>query len=344
MWLALELPVVYVKNNMHLTESISSPDSIEENSTWLDGNAPSRTMVDAFKRSGMRYGKIDGSRHSTGLADVTVKIGHDPVLLNRKDLHVSYNAGFVMPTSNKAKAIYVFEPIRGNGGHWALLGGCMAEMLLKSMEHGHLWAQHRAEIQYLFHNTQCRSLDFIINGPWSRYLSLFPDENARASDTAASTNRVSGINIMTRDVLVTPGFQASFESTLSYIGQKYHGTFGWTLSALQGESVRLKKPWTLGPQIADLATATRVTPYARIGGEVFNSGVTTTAIFIQESDIDLNSAARPAVLTNMIQAKVGRYWQNEHPVLCEVGSSVEVSKFNTAINRWSVWGTVNVAF
>ncbi len=345
LYLELGIPVVWVKNDMHLTENIITSEVVDGTQVWLDGQSPVSTMIDGFKRPGMQYGKIDGSRSSAGFGDVLVKFGYDPVLLNRKDLHVTPYAGFILPSSNRPKGVYVFEPIRGNGAHWAVMGGGQGELLVKQMNHGQLWLQSKIEGQYLFRNTQKRSFDLLLNGGWSRYLSMFPDVNAVTNDTTNHTTRVSGINLMTRDAIVKPGFQLTYDLALSYVGHEYYGTFGWIFHALQGEDVSLLKPWTLGPQLASLSTPDDTNPYSFIGNALTAQNDETGFPFIQASDIDYDSAARPAVMTNVVEFKLGRYCQKtENPVLCEVGSSFETSKFNAAINRWSVWGMVNVAF
>ncbi len=349
LYLEVGVPVVSVKNDMHMKENVIEPEAYpngEATDTWLDGQMPVTTMTAGFKRDGMLYGRIDGAQRSTGFGDILVKVGYDPVLLNRKDLHVTPYGGFILPASNRPKAIYMFEPIRGNGAHWAVMGGCQGELLIKQMNHGQLWIQNRVEGQYQFRNTQKRSFDLLANGPWSRYLAMFPDSNAQAADDAATfTTRVSGINLMTRDAVVKPGFQLTFESNISYIGEKYYGTFGWTFHALQKEDVSLAKSWKLGPQVADLSASTQVSPWECIGSDVDTTFPPNTSYFIRESDIYFDSAARPAVVTNVIEFKLGRYCQKtDHPVLCEIGSSFEASKFNAAINRWGVWGMVNIAF
>jgi len=123
---------------------------------------------------------------------------------------------------------------------------------------------------------------------------------------------------------------------------------------------KLKNPWILGPQVAGLpiydkvayAPATTIAgatdPLRSIGiagqpNEMFLSGTVPT--YVQESDLDLGSAAHPAVYSQTVYATAGYYRASDHyPQNFELGSSYEFGSCNTVLNRWTIWTKLQITF
>ena len=345
-WLMVEAPIVHVKNNMHLTETIINNGGGAAQGTGFGGLPDVSTMKDAFKQVGMLYGKIDGAQSATGLADLTLKLGYDNPFLNRKDLFMNMFVGVVLPTGNKPKAVYMFEPIYGNGGHAAFMMGSHGEVDLGKFKQGKLWLSWSAHTQYLFQNTQKRSFDLKFNGQWSRYLSMF--ENLAKNDAGGAANATFGINLLTQDAKVTPGYSGTFDTAISYIGAKYYGGAGYSTFIRQAEKVELAKAWQhTDASITDYGVNGEATNRFRTIGTDFSdlNEALANRVTISEIDIDLNSAAHPSSVSHMVHANLGYHNKTRsYPFIVESGASYEFSRQNTAMSRWALWANVRVSF
>jgi hypothetical protein len=342
-WLSVDAPFVHVQNNLDLTETYTyTPHATLATTNGFDAKLTTvTTMFEAFRQSGMTYGRIDGVRKKTGLADLTVRVGCNRV--NRKDFFVSQYLGVIFPTGNKPKAIYMWEPMVGNNSHFGVEWGNTTHYCLKESAKGKIWVTNVISGKYLFENTQKRSLD-LYNGQWTRYLAMFANGAKRASDESTF-----GINLMTQDVKVNPGFAATIGTQFSAMGEKWTGNLGFMTHVRQAERIELANAWTEGPQIANIGAANSVVPSRKMG-RGFNTNAmiagagTVTDSFIKEADIDLTSAAHPNVLSTTIHGSLGYYHKTAHPQNYELGGSYEVSRQNSAINRWNLWARLQLTF
>ncbi len=354
-WGSLDMPVVHVNNDLRLSESIQNNGGGAGNSltaaalaagavVGIQGATTVTSMRDAFRQQAMSYGKIDGAQKKTGLGDMTLRIGYDSV--DWSNLYMTTYIGAVLPTSNKPKAVYVFEPMLGNNGHAGILFGNRGQFDMCKMASGRLWVQWAAESQYLFENTQKRSFDLYRNGPWSRYLSMFASGAARAGEVANTLNsRSFGINLMTQDAKVTPRLAAQFDTAFHYVADKLHMNVGFTTNLRQSEEITLANNWQQGPMVAALIpdTAQTSNPFRSIGTELDGLKAASDS-FIQESDIDLSSAAHPAYVSTTVHAGLGGFFEGERPRNFEIGASYEFSQHNASLNRWGLWGKAQISF
>jgi hypothetical protein len=284
--------------------------------------------------------------HKAKLA-LLIKFGYDNPFLNRKDLFMNMFVGVVLPTGNKPKAIYMFEPIYGNGGHAAFMMGSHGEVDLGKFKQGKLWLSWNAHTQYLFENTQKRSFDLKLNGPWSRYLSMYATQAKRVAGTAA--NATFGINLLTQDAKVTPGYSGTFDTMISYMGSKYYGGVGYSTFVRQAEKVELAKAWqyTEASITAYDLLLDDMNRFRTIGTAYADLDVTNDALLapIGEIDIDLNSAAHPSSVSHMVHANLGYHDKTRrYPFIVEAGASYEFSRQNTALNRWALSASTRVSF
>ena len=381
-WASLDIPVVHVKNNLDLTESFTGGPIAAAavanvgftSPLYTSGFAPVvATMTQAFNQQGMLYGKISGVQSKTAIADMTLKLGYD--FVDQTDFYLSGYAGMVLPTGNRPKAVYMFEAIVGNNKHFGLNGGMYGQVSFENFGHNNLWLGWSLEGEYLFQNTQKRSFD-LKGRPWSRYLQVFQNEGMRQAEIAATgipivyglpivtPFRTWGINSFTQDVKVHAGYNGSFNFNVNYIGDAWHTGLGLNTYVRQAESIKLKNHWILGPQIAGLpiynkpaygfATIAGATDTLRsegiLGqpGEMFigtgaNAGI--VPVYVQESDLDLGSAAHPAVYSQTVYATAGYYRSSDHyPQNFELGSSYEFGSCNTVLNRWTIWTKLQITF
>ncbi len=368
-WATLEIPVMQVKNNLNLVETFTygAPFNAATNGVGLYDETTGRpsipvaTMIQAFRQDGMLYGRIEGIQKKAGIADMTLKVGVD--IKNQTDLYLTGYAGIIFPTGNRPNAEYMFEAIVGNNHHWALLGGTYLQLFMNESKKTKTWLSMLFESEYLFENTQMRSFD-LYNGPWTRYMQIFRNEGARtleedigAAPTAGA--RTWGINYFTQKVRVTPGYQGTFNINLGTFGKKWNGTLGLNTIVRQAENVTLFEQWKIGPQIASLPlygvsmspgsleplrNISTLPSYAAQYGSTGIGGTVDQPFYVQEANLNLDSAAHPAARAHTAYATLGYYRQTDHPQNWQLGTSYEFSGQNTILHRWMIWGSLQITF
>jgi len=250
-WFELNGPVLHVKSKMHLTESITNNGGGALAKTGLDGAPIVGTMTDAFKQSNWKYGKIDDSHkmEKTGLADLEFKVGYNGVLTDC--CTCAPYLGVIFPTGNKPRGEYVFEPVVGNGKHYGISWGLNLAYTLWCGDESTFGLRVDGDSRYLFKEEMYRSFELLGFGKaWSRYMAMYKNlaeaQAAQAGSTAASAySGTSGINLMTRDVEVTPGLQVNINTAIIYEGCNVVAEGGWTFYSRHAE--KIKPNWATGP-------------------------------------------------------------------------------------------------
>ncbi|MBT4936009.1 hypothetical protein HON15_04535, partial [Candidatus Woesearchaeota archaeon] len=137
LYLQIEAPLVYVKQSLGetLTSAATTQYLIGDNGVddptrsavslvdYLSGNVTNTATASSHghEQEALTYAKINGSHNEFGLADVDLKLGYNFLYEDKK--HVAIYTALTIPTGNKPDGRYVFEPMVGNGGHWAVGGG-----------------------------------------------------------------------------------------------------------------------------------------------------------------------------------------------------------------------------
>ena len=219
-WFDITLPVVNVKNSVHLDERITS------SSAPLPGT--SANMRAAFMNPAWKYGKIAPcGRSKTGLADIEFRVGLD--MLHKCVCNYTGFIGFIAPTGNHPNAKYVFEPMVGRNHHWGLIWGSEARFELWESEDTSSRMHWNIDLNnnYLFQATELRSFD-LRDKSWSRYMNLFTDSRA--------TTTIPGINVLTHKMKIKPHGTYQINSALTLDWGKHFQFEAGTYT-----SARLKK-------------------------------------------------------------------------------------------------------
>jgi hypothetical protein len=341
-WFDIAGPVERVQNDMRLSETVT----LAAGATLVPGATPN--MATAFMgttgflmSSGnavkMMYGLVatGTARRKTGFADLEFKLGYDWLMTDCAYLRSYF--GFVAPTGNKPKAVYILEPIVGNNKHWGVMTGGYAGFELWSCNSQRLCFEVALNCRYLFQNTQTRSFDLKAR-PWSRYMLVF----ANATDAAAGTI-TPGINVFTQKVKVNPHFQYNYTMGLVYEYCRFQAEVGYNFWARQEESVRLNTPWVVGPAIYGFATGD-TNLLSNIAIDNTASAVPYTTInAVQQTDIDFLSMSHPAALSHIVYGSLGYNFSWCWPIFIGVGGSYEFSTNNVALTRWLAWGKIGIS-
>lgn len=359
-WLEVAFPVEHIRNKMCLRETVISDGGGVVNETGLDGAPRVGNMTDAFKQASWKYGKIDNKKclSKWGVADVEVWIKWSSYYSEccRLDAMI----GFVAPTGtkiDKCNAAYVFSPVVGNNHHWAFLLGYSTDVNIWECDNHSLRFATDGGGRIFACNDQIRSFD-VKDKQWSRYMEVYSsqDQALTASTTLDPVVRLnsgtSGINVFTKCVRVSPRYSIDGNTALIYQYCGFTAEIGYNLFVREAERVCLKKNgWddTLvafkdfnGDGGTNLARNIRQNFQASV---LAFSAADYQASTIHRSDLNLDSAAHPAVISNILYGNLGWQWDTcRFPVFIGVGGSYEFSKVNTTINRWTAWGKFGIAY
>jgi len=359
-WLEVAFPVEHVRNRMRLSELITSTggsaaiDSITgKTQLGLDGAPVVASMTEAFKQSNWKYGKIDNKKcHSKwGVADVEVKLNWSSV--NGDCCNMSGYVGFVIPTGttiNAKQAAYMFNSVVGNNHHWGFLFGGHMDFGIWENDNHAVHMKFDAAGRILAKNNQVRSFD-LKDKQWGRFLSVY---NSFAQATTANTNfdqfsGTSGINVFTKCVSVSPRYTADSNTALVYTYCNWSAELGYNLYVREAEKICLNK-WdetvAIKSVLGDGATSlARNISKNFTGSDLAYDSANFTSSLIKKSDLNLDSASHPAIISNTIYGGLGYDWETcGYPVFLGLGGSYEFSSVNTTTNRWTAWGKLGVSY
>lgn len=359
-WLEVAFPVEHIQNKMHLAEVIDPQFAAlhvpPSTGLGLDNSPRVPDMIAAFKQSNWKYGKIDNNWYRChgkwGVADVETK-------LNWTDYHSDFCTlesylGFVAPTGtkiNRKHAAHVFSPVVGNNHHWGvLLGGHLRFNLCENEDH-RLAVLFDIDGRYLCQNKQVRSFD-LVGKPWSRYMEVYTP--ASEATDATEDSGTSGINVFTKCVTVKPYYSVTSNTVLAYSYCDILFELGYNFYARHQEKVLLHHgAWKENVALKAL-NGNGQTSLARTIQKNFSGSdlarnpdepeVNFFTTAVKYNDLDLNSAAHPAVFSNIVFAGLGYQWHIcSVPMFAGLGGSYEFTSINTALNKWMVWGKFGIS-
>ncbi|HLJ31891.1 MAG TPA: hypothetical protein VKU36_05625 [Candidatus Babeliales bacterium] len=371
-WFSFSGPIMHVKNDMNFCEFIVN-DGGGANEAAND--VVVANMTEAFQQPAWNYGKIAGAMKKTGLGDIEAKVGYE--WLQHEPAHTETYIGLVIPTGNKNNGEYVFQPIVGRGKNWGLMFGSSLGLEIWNSEDGDKNIRYElvSHTEFLFQNKQRRSFD-LKGRPWSRYLPVYANmDEAQAaslltSPLHAQNASTPGINVFTQEVNVTPGIATDVNTAFIFTWKKFQAEVGYNFLAKRAEKVELACAWQQGPALKHYVGNGTTNPIRTIQGNRFYEQIVSNiqlpvvipptlgtmiipvplvdyqTSLIQEIDLDLNSAATPALLSNTLYATVGFHaYDREYPLFGNLGASYTFSKNNNAVpRRWVLWLKMGLSY
>ncbi|MCF7900014.1 hypothetical protein K9K77_00760 [Candidatus Babeliales bacterium] len=341
-WASVSIPVHYIKTNMNIDEKIETPDggalAGASTLTFTNSTTAVGSMKDALKQSALLYGKIDGKKSKVRAAEVRVTVGKN--WKRTTDFYVQPYVGASLPTGNKAESQYLFEPIVGNGGHFALFSGAHFGTKVRETDESIIFLSGQWNTEYRFSNTQVRSID-PGGKPWGRYLAMY----ATTADMTVTT-ATFGINLTTKKVSVSPHFTHNHEWQLHIIRNAFDINLGYRARIQSAETIALKEAWT-NPAISDLEGTNSTSPSRGINSEqeVFTGAGGTTFSPIREHELNLDSAAVPGNTAHTFFASISKAWEKEERVFsCNAGTSYTFGSSNATLHHWMLWSSLGINF
>ncbi len=371
----LSFPILRVKNNLQFCENVindgggaslvNSDDRSKITDEFVAAN-----MTEAFEScNNWAFGRISPcAMKKTGVGELELKLGY--AWVQNEPYHLETYLGIKVPTSNKPSGEYLFEPITGNGHHWGIMFGNAMGV--------HIWSDDakdrslRMEInnhsQFLFNNTQCRSVDLVCK-PWSRYIEVYRDEQeaysaSRFDDAPISNSQLAanyatpGINVLTLPLKVRPGFSHNTNTAAVFRSGQFQIEGGWNLFVQQAECVKLACPWVEGPAIKDRLGEGQTNPVRDMTGNFRLENIDPAddanlmrlqdykLNLIKESDLDLVSATTPGLLSYTVYGTVGYNMPDRDvPLYGNIGGSYEFGHgTNAVMERWTIWAKLGASY
>jgi hypothetical protein len=378
----MSFPIEEVKTSMHLGETVlQNGNGALECATLLTppfgGNAiyqcplqsavalngiptsPVATVCEAFQQPAWAFGRIEnGSSHNkkTGVADIDLLIGYD--VINNPGCYLSSYLGVLAATGTRPNGVLMFEPIIGYNKQTAIRMGSQfgIEVWTHATKNRSMWFQFQSEFFFHINNTQVRSFD-VKNKPWSRYMQVYssPEQAIQAFTSGSIYLHTPGINVFTQEVTVNSGTSRTYQSAWVFNNEGFQGELGYTFNARPAECVSLNCKFPEGVAFKSLSA-----PGAINSAQMINqpdtcldiqpfTGYSPYEIYaansISDADLDMNSAAHPALETYIVYASLGNRWdEREYPLFLGGGGSYEFCKDNSAMTRWVLWGKVGFSF
>ncbi len=199
LYFRLGLPVVHTRWDLNMCECVENPGSenhwagyfnktiqtVTEGSSTLYYGILRNNLASNFtsfisgcetiNSNDMVFNKLNFARmcpceqKETALADVNAMLGWDFWCCD--DYHFGVNVRASAPAGNRPEARYLFEPIVGNGKHWAVGAGLSGHWTFwKECNECNYWGFYiDANFTHLFKARQCRTFDLRCK-PLSRYM------------------------------------------------------------------------------------------------------------------------------------------------------------------------------
>lgn len=355
-------PLMKVKNDLGYSESVINEGGgragldVPEGYVGTVGDALRGDTVFGDKK--FLYGKIGcGALSQWGLADIELGFGYETIFCDH--FHGMWAGGFVIPTGNRPKGEFIFEPIVGNNHHFGLIyyGEYNYELWQNPCGDKSIWFHTNAFSQYLFGNLQHRSFD-LLDKQWSRYMWVYRTNVSPAP--VSPQYQTPGINVFTQQVHVWP--RSSFNANNSFVYKEDDGFIaeaGYSTYYRQEEEVKLACPWPDNVYIVGIdqqgdtnvfvteSNATMRRFLLLFQGIDFDRDQTgaPNIIRVTEDDLDLRSAAHPCTISHALWGSLGYQWDDLCiPTLVSGGGSYEFSSENLALHRWTIWAKLIVSF
>lgn len=365
LFLKAVMPITWVKNEMGLTEVITNNDDAPVELTGENPRIFYESMIQAFVQPAWQFGKIatcgtcDSALTETGVADLQIYAGYE--WLQHHPYHLEGYIGMLIPTGNKVKSEFLFEPIVGRGKHFGLMWGTAFGCDLWDAECSdkHLRLEFAFNSLYLFSKEQIRSFD-LKGRPWSRYIDVYTSAENAAEVAAlggidAVLTATPGINVFTRCVDVNPGLEFTFTPALVFEWCDFAAELGYSYFARGGEHLELCSFPVNSIALRAISGAGETMPFQTIDAIVQDPSIapaTPVSLLDYETsvisinDLDINSASTPGFFTATIYGALGySHSYGCYPCMLGLGGSYEFSNHtNAGMDRWTVWAKGSIAF
>jgi len=372
--LSWNLPLVYTKHDMQLTETANTDTSATKSqiakgvitNTAAAMTPTNKTITQAFQgasldgdvNTAMKYGKINGEQHHFRPGNATIAVGYDAI--QREDYHLGFSVLGLINGGKRSNAEYWFEEGIGTAGRHGAGARLDAHKKLYQKDKNTVTGYLKADLIHAFGANVLRTYDYTANGVGSRYILVkeFTAANAYNNILHYGTNistlqakigipLLYNINAMLRwehgKTSINVGYQLW--------GHNQEKHYGWK-TTMEINKYGFLATTTTGNIAAAVATAAT----AGNGAGVVNDGnsldvqvsgntvgtvaaqVTSTRT-IKTDDLNKASALAPSARSHKVFANLSRCCaEHENMPFVGIGGSAELSgKDNNTTDQWGVF-------
>ncbi|MFA5074770.1 MAG: hypothetical protein WC436_01565 [Candidatus Babeliales bacterium] len=333
LFLKLNVPILYIKNDLRAKFTPSGYDADEDSSVlskYLSGNYQDLTTNDR-KQVYLEYSKINGSKSKTGCSDIDLYIGY---LARESDSsNIVLKFGVTIPVSNKPKGEFLFEPILGNSGQWAINLGFDGYVNLFEQDKHKLNLLFDLTYKYLFDNNQKRILS-IKGANWGQYYLL--------GKNGTQDPLIPAANLITQNVKVSGLNQIDGDLNLLYNYSNFGAMLGLGLLFRQDEHLRFKDSF-----VQD--TYAIANPGYDMNTHAFDQNYSDYAFgsyWLNNKNLDLSSAQSEQVVSYKINGNLGYIFNFENSFLIDLrlGGAYIFAPRNSNFSGFSIDLTANFCF
>ncbi len=184
------------------------------------------------------------------MAEIRTAIGWN--FFAEKDYHVGFNGQVAWPTGLRPDALFLFEPLVGNGHFWELGFGLNGHYDFWYSEDGlsHCCFYADFNVTHLFRTRQARSFDLTKSGTLSRYMLIMEmtspavslqGENGDIPSAQFNNDYLPLANITTLDVEVSIAVQADIVLMLNATHRNWSFDFGYNYWGRSPDNITLRQ-------------------------------------------------------------------------------------------------------
>ncbi len=325
----LHVPFVHVSNRLN-PSFIPQDFTSDENPTDLE-----HFFAGTFENTNARHQQarlqaltFTNDKHtSSGIADISILVGWH--IVQEPTFRASLATGVVLPSSNKPKGRVLFEPLRGNNGHWGITLHSECTKQLWSREDFAFEVNVMNDLLYLIPNNQTRTVG-IKHIPWGHYVLL-------GKKGAINEPLFPSANILTCNMRINPGIQASSMVTTTLITPCIDVGIGYSLLIKGEEGVGLKNPFpeeTYGIAAFGHDTSTE-----------FTQATTRDGHWLRSQDIDVSVAQTPSQVIHGVHCALTKIIElNKVALKANGGVQTSFTPQNTAPVGYTLWAMLGVFF
>ena len=396
LYFRVKMPVVMVENNMNLaitgnnttrfyTYPYGPQGQVGNLTNWFEGfsNQVANWQADAEATGAglpaagyalalnAQYGKIaNGVQSAGGVADVDVMLGYN--LVDNDTYRFALNLGLTIPTGNVPAGVTVFEPIYGNGGHFAFGAGYEFSAEMWNSGHSSIDFNAALDYRYAFASNETRTFGIgatldengnpISAVPWGQFYQIgITTENCNAQYFNVAAN------VTTLQASITPGSMVDAVAGLTYKNGGMVFDVGYNFFFKETGSASINN---FIPAGADSAWADNQYSYLQAANAFWvNTGNATTfgvdsasstaahgtvfsspaaaaegPIRITQAMVDTTSVLASA-MTHKVYSQIGYIFKDfACPVFISAGGELEFASNNAAVQTWGINLKTGISF
>jgi hypothetical protein len=260
-------PFNHTRWDLNINENIITPGINNSTPGYLTPNGLERNqLLDSFTQfvngrtivntEGIAFQELNFAHMSSvrliksRMAEIRSAVGWN--FFAEKDYHVGFNGQIAWPTGLRPQALYLFEPLVGNGHFWELGFGLNGHYNFWRSEDelSHCCFYIDCNVTHLFRTRQARTLDLTRAGTLSRYMLAMEMTSPAVDLRGASGNIPSAqfdndflpvANMSTLDVEVSIAIQADIVLMLNATHRNWSFDFGYNYWGRSPDNITLRQ-------------------------------------------------------------------------------------------------------